>query len=138
MIDYWEKLPSKIKGSKKRRFNYIMSKINQDDENNEGNNVGVEGQSDNNNTNNTPSSSLEKYNISFSIKDDEGDGVGSATVTVDGISKNTGSAGGCSFPDITEGNKTVTVIAEGYEEYTETINIDANNTTFNITLTTTE
>ena len=132
MIDYWKDLPSSIKGSKVKRFNYIMNKINNtyDDDDGEGESGGEQSDSSQN-----PSSPLEHYNISFSIKDEDGRSVSGAKVTVDCITKTTGSAGGCTFPDIEEGTKTITVVADGFEEHAETINVNADNTSFNITIT---
>ena len=74
------------------------------------------------------------HNISFTINDGT-DAIGGATVTIGEESKTTGSAGGCSFNNIAEGEVTVTVSAEGYETATETITVDSENTSFTISLT---
>ena len=50
--------------------------------------------------------------------------------------KTTGSAGGCTFNDIEEGNVSVTVSAEGYTTKTESITVDETHTSFTISLTT--
>ena len=72
--------------------------------------------------------------ISFTINDGT-DAIGGATVTIGETSKTTGSAGGCSFNNIAEGETEVTVSAEGYESNTETITVDSDHTSFTISLT---
>ena len=71
--------------------------------------------------------------ISFTINDGT-DAIGGATVTIGEDSKTTGSAGGCSFNGVTEGEVSVTVSAEGYTTKTETITVNAEHTTFTISL----
>lgn len=73
--------------------------------------------------------------VTFSIKDESDNGIGGATVKIGSTSKTTGSAGGCSFDNITDGKVTVTVSADGYTTKTETITVSESNTTFTITLT---
>ena len=63
------------------------------------------------------------------------DGIEGATVVIGETSKTTGSAGGCNFTGLTDGEKSVTVTAEGYTEKTETITVSENDTSFTITLT---
>lgn len=72
--------------------------------------------------------------ISFSVNDGT-DAIQGATVTVDGKTGTTGSAGGCSINEITNGEYTVTVTKEGYEDYTNTITVDDEHTSFTISLT---
>lgn len=71
--------------------------------------------------------------ISFTINDGT-DAISGATVTIGEDSKTTGSAGGCSFNEITEGEVSVTVSAEGYVTKTETITVDEDHTSFTISL----
>lgn len=58
-----------------------------------------------------------------------------ASVVIDDITKTTGSQGGCTFNDITDGEHTVTVTKTGYVTKTETITVSEDNTTFTITVT---
>lgn len=71
--------------------------------------------------------------INFTINDGT-DAIKSATVTIDETSKTTGSAGGCSFPNMTDGNYTVIVSADGFETATENITVGEGNTSFTISL----
>lgn len=73
-------------------------------------------------------------NISVNVTDGE-TGVSGASVVIGDVSKTTGSAGGCTFNDITDGEHTVTVTKEGYVTKTETITVSEDNTTFTITVT---
>lgn len=70
---------------------------------------------------------IPKYNVSFKIQDGE-TAIQGAVVTLDGISRTTGSAGGCTFTDIEEGNYTVTIEADGYETQTGTLRVDEDHT----------
>lgn len=76
----------------------------------------------------------ETRNISFKI-DDGTDPVENATVTIGAKSGTTGSAGGCTLTDIPDGDNTVTVTAEGFVDYTDTITVSADDTEFTISLT---
>lgn len=76
--------------------------------------------------------------LNFVVKDSSDNGVSGATVNVDGeqgLTGTTGSAGGCTVANIPDGEHTVTVIADGYVTYTETITVSSTDTTFTITLT---
>ena len=73
-------------------------------------------------------------NISVNVTDGE-TGVSDASVVIDDITRTTGSAGGCTFNDITDGEHTVTVTKTGYVTKTETITVSEDNTTFTITVT---
>lgn len=73
-------------------------------------------------------------NISFTINDGT-DAIEGASVTIGETTKTTGSAGGCTFNDIEEGNVSVTVSAEGYTTKTESITVDETHTSFTISLT---
>lgn len=59
-----------------------------------------------------------------------------AIVEINGVTKETGSAGGCSFNNIPDGRVTVSVSKEGFESVTEEITVSAENTQFTIELTT--
>lgn len=120
MVDYWEKLPSEIKGSKKKRFNYIMHEI-------------YENCADKTITQ-PAEEEPEAYTISFSVKNGDGEGVNGATVILGDETKTTGSAGGCSFSDVIAGEYSVGVEADTYTRYTDSITVDEGSTSFIITL----
>ena len=61
--------------------------------------------------------------------------VENATVAIGDVTGTTGSAGGCSLQNIPDGEQTVTVTKEGYEDYTGTITVSENNTSFTVSLT---
>ena len=70
---------------------------------------------------------IPKYNVSFKIQDGE-TAIQGAVITLNGKSKTTGSAGGCTFTDIEEGLYEITVEATGYETQTGNIRIDEDHT----------
>ena len=61
--------------------------------------------------------------------------VENATVSIGDVTSTTGSAGGCSLQNIPDGEQTVNVTCEGYTDYTGTITVSEDNTTFTISLT---
>ena len=77
---------------------------------------------------------IEQYSIHFDVTDGE-NGIEGATVTINGVSKNTGSAGGCNFNNMNSGTVTVEVSKTGYVSKSESISIDAEHTSFSIVLT---
>lgn len=79
-----------------------------------------------------------RRDLSFTVKDSEAtpNPVEGAIVTVTtGKTGTTGSAGGCSITGVLDGSYTVTVTAEGFEDYSDTIVVDESHTSFNISLT---
>ena len=77
--------------------------------------------------------------ISFTVKDDAAEpaAVSGAKVTVDyKKTGTTGNAGGCNITSVGDGEHTVTVTAEGFEDYSDEITTDSGHTSFNITLVT--
>ena len=76
----------------------------------------------------------EQYSIHFDVTDG-GNGIEGATVTINGVSKTTGSAGGCNFNNMTGGVVTVEVTITGYVSKSESISIDNEHTSFTIVLT---
>ena len=70
---------------------------------------------------------IPKYDVSFKIQDGE-TAIQGAVVTLDGKSRTTGSAGGCTFTDIEEGEYPVTIEAENYQTRNETITVNEENT----------
>ena len=74
-------------------------------------------------------------NISFSVKDGSDNAVQGAKVVLGKREKTTGSAGGCSFNDVTDGSHTVAVTKTGFTDYSGTIIVNEENDSFTITLT---
>ena len=72
--------------------------------------------------------------LSFTINDGT-DPIEGATVTIGDKTGTTGSAGGCTISGIEEGSVSVEVAATGYTTKTETITVDAEHTSFTISLT---
>jgi hypothetical protein len=77
--------------------------------------------------------STSKSNLSFTVTDGENP-VQGAVVTVEGKTATTGSSGGCTIKKIVDGEHTVTVTADGFEDYTDTIT-SGETTSFTIELT---
>ena len=77
---------------------------------------------------------IEQYSVHFDVTDGE-NGIGGATVTINGVSKTTGSAGGCNFNNMTSGTVTVEVTKTGYVSKSESISVDNEHTSFTIVLT---
>ena len=71
--------------------------------------------------------------IHFIINDGT-DAIQGATVNIGEITGTTGSAGGCTLHNISDGEHSVTISAEGYITKTETITVSESDTTFTITL----
>lgn len=80
-----------------------------------------------------------RRNLSFTVKDDQStpEPVEGAVITVTtGKTGTTGSAGGCTINGVLDGSYTISVVAEGFEDYSDTISVDESHTSFNISLTT--
>lgn len=77
----------------------------------------------------------ETVNIRVCVTDENDDSVARANVSIDEITSTTGSAGGCTLQNVPIGSQTITVTAEGFEDYTETIEVTLEKTEFEITLT---
>ena len=73
------------------------------------------------------------HELSFTVNDGT-DPIQGATVTIEGKTGTTGSAGGCTIEGILEGSHTVTVTKEGFTEYTDTITVSAESTSFTVSL----
>jgi len=81
-----------------------------------------------------------RRDLSFTVKDSEAspNAIEGAVVTVtSGKTGTTGSAGGCTISGVLDGSYTITVIADGFEDYSDTISVSEDNTTFNISMTAT-
>lgn len=103
----FEDLPYAIRKSPRRRWNYLAQLL--------------------------ALSSEAVHNISISVSDGES-GVAGASVVIDGVTKTTGAAGGCTFKGLPEGNHTVVVSADGFTEKTESISVSSDSTSFSIVL----
>ena len=77
---------------------------------------------------------LVSHDVSFTVNDSS-DPVQGAVVTLAGKTGTTGSAGGCSIASIIEGTYTVTVVADGFEDYSDSITVTSSDTSFTISLT---
>lgn len=75
-----------------------------------------------------------KRTVNITVNDGT-DPIQSATVVIGETTKTTGSAGGCAFNDITDGDVSITVSKEGYTTKTESISVAYDSTTFTISLT---
>lgn len=75
----------------------------------------------------------ETRNINFIINDGT-DAIKGANVSIGEITGTTGSAGGCTLHNVSDGEHSVIVTADGYTSKTETITVSANATTFTISL----
>lgn len=83
----------------------------------------------------TPTPTPVTRDLSFTINDGT-DPIEGATVTIDEKTGTTGSAGGCTITGVEEGTGiSVEVAKEGYTTKTETITVDAEHTSFTISLT---
>lgn len=76
----------------------------------------------------------ETVSISVSVNDGENP-VSGATVSIDEITSTTGSAGGCTLNNVPTGSQTITVTADGFEEYSQNIEVSNETTELIITLT---
>lgn len=74
------------------------------------------------------------HNISITVTDGT-DPVQGATVVLGENTKTTGSAGGCTINSVPIGTHTITVTKTGFEDYSGTIAVDADYTSFTIVLT---
>ena len=118
MTDFlaWNELPVRVRRSRRLLYEYITGQLVLESPVNE------------------PVDTPTTRNISFSINDGT-DPVEGASVVIGETTKTTGSAGGCSFNEITDGEHNITVTAEGYTEYNDTITVSENSTSFTISLT---
>ena len=75
--------------------------------------------------------------VTITVTDDEGEpsAISGATVKLSRKTATTNASGVASFSSVGDGNHTVKVTAEGYEDYTGTKTTDSTHTTFTIQLT---
>lgn len=110
-------LPYHVRKSPRKRWDYLAELLN------------------NNSTNdNSNSEQQTSRNVSITVNDGT-DAVNGATVSIGETSATTGSAGGCTLQNITDGEHTISVTAEGFEEYSNTITVSEENNSFTISLT---
>lgn len=138
MVDYWNKLSSRLKSNPKLRFNYIMGKISAL-ETSIGNWVDKDTVYDDTALS-ARISVLEGYftrNLSFTIKDsqDTPEAIQGAVVSINGKTGTTTAEGTCTINGILDGTYEVTVEAEGYETVTASKLVDSTHTSFTISLT---
>lgn len=104
----FEDLPYAVRKSPRKRWNYLKNLLN---------------------GNETPT-----RNVSISVNNGT-DPIQGATVKIGEVTKTTGSAGGCSFNGVTDGEHQVIVSADGFTTKTENITVSSKNTSFTISLT---
>jgi len=139
-LKIWEELPVAVRRSRKLLYKYLYAEL-----------TGIEGDMSEWTDSDTVYDDtalaarvahlegLLSSDVSFTVKDDQGTpaAVEGAVVTVaTGKTGTTGAAGGCTVKDVLFGDYTVTVVADGFEDYSDTITVDASHTSFNISLTT--
>ena len=115
----WNELPVKVRRSRRNLYNYIKGEIEGDSSEEE-----------------IESPAATTRNISITVNDGT-DAVEGASVAIGQITGTTGSAGGCTLQNVADGEQTITVTAEGFENYSGTITVSSENTSFTISLTAT-
>lgn len=75
-----------------------------------------------------------RRDLSFTVKDNANPVEGAIVTVTTGKTGTTGSAGGCSINGVLDGTYTVTVTADGFEDYSDTISVDESHTSFTISL----
>ncbi len=75
------------------------------------------------------------FDVHFTVVDEQDQPIQNATVELEGDSRTTGSAGGCNFQNISEGEHTLNISADGYKPITnQIIGVDEGNTEFKFIL----
>lgn len=77
----------------------------------------------------------ETINISISIVDENETPIPGANVRIGEITGTTGSAGGCTLQNVPVGIQTIIVTKDGYDNYSDSIIVSEEETSFNIILT---
>ena len=75
----------------------------------------------------------ETRNINFVISDGTNP-IQGAKVSIEEITGTTGSAGGCTLHNVSDGNHSVTIVKEGFVTKVETITVSESDITFSIIL----
>ena len=133
MKDYWKDLSLREAWSKRERFNFIINHINE-----------KLGESSNTGSNTEAPVDDEPpvttSDISISVKDNKGKGIGSASVTVSQNGSEvtytgvTGSAGGCTVRNVPLGNYVISTDAEGYISSVDDFTVTAGENVFEVVL----
>ena len=134
MKDYWKDLSLREAWSKRERFNFIINHINE-----------KLGESPNTGSNTEPGEEeaevpVTTSNISISVKDDTGKGIGSASVTVSQNDSEvtytgvTGSAGGCTIRNVPLGDYIISTDATGYISSVDDFTVTAGENVFEVVL----
>ena len=74
-----------------------------------------------------PGGDPETFDLTFNVTDADG-AVEGASVIVDNKTGTTGSAGGCTIKGVAKGEQTVVVSKTGYNNYSSSITVSANDT----------
>ena len=74
-----------------------------------------------------------KRDLSITVNDGE-NAVSGVSVAIGEITGTTGPAGGCTLKNVEDGEHTITATKEGFTEYSDTITVSENNTSFTISL----
>ena len=114
----WEDLPINVRRSRKNLYSYIRSEVEGSDDDPEP----------------TPEPAPSERDISISVTDGS-DPVKGVTVAIGSISGTTGDAGGCTLKSVADGEQTITATKEGFDEYSDTITVSSESTSFTIVLT---
>ncbi|WP_295612128.1 carboxypeptidase-like regulatory domain-containing protein [uncultured Methanobrevibacter sp.] len=72
--------------------------------------------------------------IHVSVTDESNNPVGQVDVAIGDITSTTGNAGGCTLRNVPVGTVTITATKEGYENYTQEVNITSETETLEIIL----
>lgn len=72
--------------------------------------------------------------IHVSVTDESNNPVGQVDVAIGDITSTTGNAGGCTLRNVPLGTVTITATKEGYENYTQEVNITSETETLEIIL----
>ena len=115
----WHELPVSLRRSEAKRWDYLVDELSSGDATPE------------------PEQQQEETPVTRDISitvDDGTDPIQGASVVIGETTKTTDSSGECSFTGLTDGEKSVTVSADGYTEKTETITVSSEGLSFTISL----
>lgn len=123
-IKKFRELPYSVRKSPERRHDYLADFLNEVLE--------LEDDEDENPQDDTPE--VTTRDLSITVDDGE-NAVSGVSVAISEITGTTGPAGGCTLKGVSDGEHTITAAKEGYAEYSDTITVSADNTSFTISLT---
>lgn len=126
-IPKFEELPYSVRKSPRKRWNYLADLLGDGSEDSGSSEPETQNQEQEVVTPTT-------RDISITVNDGS-DPVEGVSVAIDEISGTTGAAGGCTLKNVADGEQTITATKEGYEEYSDTITVSENDTSFTISLT---